>query len=48
MKKDQLYKYEITVDGKKLGILFDNPRTQKELKRIKDLKGVHIKKSLVI
>lgn len=37
------YRYDIYVDGKKIGILWESKKTQKELQRIRDLKGVHIK-----
>lgn len=45
MCKDDLYKYEIIVDGKNLGILYESARTQKELKRLKGLKGIEIKEA---
>lgn len=48
MKSKLLYKYEIVVDGKKVGILFDSKKTRKEVKRLKNLRGVKIVMSEVL
>ncbi len=36
-------KYEIFVDGQKLGVLWDSAKTQKEIKRLSGLIGVEVK-----
>lgn len=38
-----LVKYEIYVDGRKLGVLWDSARTQKEILRLRGLMGVAVK-----
>ena len=38
-----LIKYEIVVDGRVCGVLWDSARTQKEIKRLQRLKGIEIK-----
>jgi len=41
-------KYEIIVDGRLLGVLWESAKTRKELKRLRQLGGIEIKGPLYV